>query len=127
MIGLLLGMAAATAEPPGMLPALLARIRLGVPDAREISDLQVCPPKLVSRDGRKFSIELALNRPRAGRRYLMADWKDGAFVRIADDGLNTDNPVGLDGIIARAVERKFEAKCRWVGAAELKAAWEQVP
>lgn len=131
LIPLLLAASAAVAPPP--LPVLLERLRLAVPDARQISDLQVCPPRHVSSDGRRFTVLLALNRPNVARRYYDATWRDGQFVKL-DDLSNTGDPewglggdaVGLNAIATQAMERDFERNCRWVGVDELAAAWSAV-
>lgn len=132
MMILLLAAAVGAAQP--QLLALLERVRLSVPDARQVSDLQLCPPEHVSRDGRKFTVLLGLNRPQVARRYYLAVWRDGRFVKLDDLsvtgvegwGLGGDS-VGLNAIATRAMERDFERRCRWVSADELAAGWAAVP
>lgn len=120
----LLLVAAAIAEPA--LAPLLERIRLTVPDAREVRDLQLCPPRRVSRDGRRFDTFVSLARPREPRQYYIATWRDGRVVELSLYPLTAASlaPGGnfLDQIAMRAMERQFE-KCRWVSAAELAAGW----
>ncbi len=111
---------AAIASPAPIAP-LLERVRVAVPDAREVRDLQVCAPQQVSRDGRKFTTLVALSRPREARRYYRARWVDGRAVAVVDLGLAGDSE-GLEGMAARALERHFEA-CPFVPAADLAAGW----
>jgi hypothetical protein len=120
MIAILALAAAATLAPPPLEP-LLARIRVVVPDAREVRDLQVCAPQQVSRDGRRATVLVALSRPREARRYYRAVWRDGRFVDLADLGLSGSDE-GLYGVAARALERRFE-ECRFIAADELAAGW----
>jgi hypothetical protein len=110
---------AATAAPD--LTALLDRVRMTVPDARSLSDLQVCPPTRVSSDGSRYTVMVAFARRGQVRRYYGALWRDGRYERLVDTGL-TGEATGLLGVAARSVERRFEA-CRWVPAAEIEAAW----
>lgn len=119
-----LGVAAAVPEPP--ITPLLERMRLSVPDARDVRDLQVCPPKRVSRDGRRFLTEISLARPHASREYYTAKWVDGRVVELSLYPLTArDAAQGGDflaQIAMRAMERSFE-HCRWVPAAEVEAGW----
>lgn len=127
MIALVALSAAAAAQPP--LAPLLESIRLSVPDAREISDLQVCPPRRVSRDGRKFITDVALAHPHVSRQYYTASWRDGRVAKLSlypataadlEPGGDIWKQIGL-----RAVQRQMEP-CRWIPAAELAAAWAQL-
>lgn len=125
MIATLLILAAATVPEPALAP-LLERIRLTVPDAREIRDLQLCPPRQISRDGRRFDTFVSLARPREVRQYYIATWRDGRVVKLSLYPLTTASlaPGGniLDQIAMRAMQRQFE-NCRWVSAAQLAAGW----
>ena len=121
---LLLAAIAASPEPP--LAPLLERIRIAVPDAREVHDLQICPARRISRDGRRFDTFVSLARPRVPRQYYIAKWRDGRVIdlslyplTVADAGPGSSF---LDQIAMRAMERQFEG-CRWVSADELAAGW----
>lgn len=114
MIGVLIA-AAALAAPDTALMALLERARLEVPDAREIADLQICPP---NRNGDQW---VALSRPRQARAYYRAVWRDGRPVRLIDLQIS-GAAQGLEGLAARTMERRVSA-CPWVSADQLDAAW----
>lgn len=114
------------AEPP--LPALLDQIRLSVPDARTIADLQICPPVKVSKDGSKFTVPVAFSRLNAARHYYFAVWRGGAYAQLIDSGAGGDTlgdlkSSGFAILTARDMEKRLKT-CRWVSPDELKAAWE---
>jgi hypothetical protein len=119
-----LAVAAAVPEPP--IAPLLEGVRLSVPDARDVRDLQVCPPKRVSRDGRRFVTEISLARPHTPREYYTAQWVDGRVKELSLYPLTAKDAASggdiLNQIAMRAMERSFE-HCRWVSAAELEAGW----
>lgn len=124
MITALLLVAAATVPEPALAP-LLERIRLSVPDAREVRDLQVCPPRRISRDGQRFETFVSLARPGESRQYYTAKWRDGRVTELSLYPLTAASAAGgnfLDQIAMRGMERQFE-KCRWVAATELAAGW----
>lgn len=114
------------AADPGLVP-LLERFRLSVPDAREASDLQVCPPRKIDRDGWPVLTDVALSRPRAPRQYFVAKWKAGRVVQLIPYGVDSSagEASGFETIALRATERRFEP-CRWISPAELDAAWAEV-
>lgn len=127
MIALPILSAVAAAQAP--LGPLLESIRLSVPDARQISDLQVCPPRKLSKDGRKFITDVALARPHVTRQYYTASWRDGQVAKLTlypataadlEPGGDIWKQIGI-----RAVQRQMEP-CRWIPAAELTAAWAQL-
>lgn len=120
MMSVIAAAALAGAAPVGLEP-LLHRLRLSVPDARAITDLQVCPAQQVSGDGRRFVTLVALSVPQRARRYYRVSWRDGRAVAVLDTGLSGDGQ-GLMSVGLEALERKFEG-CRWVSAEELKAGW----
>lgn len=117
----LLALAAAATTP---IAPLLERVRVSVPDAREVHDLQVCQPRKISRDGRKFLTDVALSRPREPRRFYVATWKDGRVDSLSVYPIDSSvgPTAGFATMILRSTERKFEA-CRWVPAVELAAGW----
>ena len=125
MIATLLLVAATTVPEPALAP-LLERIRLTVPDAREVRDLQFCSPRRISRDGRRFDTFVSLARPREPRQYYTASWRDGRVVKLSLYPLTPASTAAggnvLDQIAMRAMERQFET-CRWVSATELAAGW----
>lgn len=125
IIAIALAIVATTPEPP--IAPLLQRIRLSVPDAREVRDLQVCPPRRVSRDGRKYDTWVALARPREARAYYLAEWRDGKVAKLVPYPLSLSAAEGdfLAGLALRGMERTFE-NCRWVSADELAAAWADI-
>jgi hypothetical protein len=119
----------AMAAAPVPLAPLLESIRLSVPDARQISDVQVCPPRKVSKDGRKFITDVALARPHVTRQYYTASWRDGRIVKLTlypataadlEPGGDIWKQIGI-----RALQRQMEP-CRWIPAVELAAAWAQL-
>jgi hypothetical protein len=118
MIALLAAVLASTPLPP-----LLDRLRLSVPDARSITDLQVCAPSRVSPDGREALVLVALNRPRVAREFYLAVWQDGRFARLDD---MSRMGVPRLGLRREQLERQF-ADCPWVPSADLKAAWAELP
>lgn len=122
MFAILIAAASIAATPP--LTALLERVRLAVPDARQISDLRVCDPQQVSRDGRRATVLVSLSRPQTARSYYRAVWRDGRFVHMDDLGL-TGADDGLKGLAVRALERRFE-RCRWVPAEQLARSWAEL-
>ena len=123
-VALMMALAAEQAqptEPP--LTALLDRIRLTLPDARTITDMQVCPPVKVSKDGTRFTVMVAFSRLNTARHFYGARVRDGQYAELIDTQLGADTPDGLMGLAARATARQFET-CRWVSPDELRAAWE---
>jgi hypothetical protein len=115
MIGIL-ALALASADPS--LVALLQSARMTVPDAREITDLRVCPP---NRNGDQW---VALATPRKAMSYWRARWKDGRLQRLHDLQFGGSDE-GLKMVAARAMERRMEA-CPWVSADQLAGAWAQI-
>lgn len=112
------------AVPP--LTALLELIRVQVPDARTVSDMQVCPPVKISKDGARFTVMVAFSRLGTARHYYGARVRDGRYAELMDTQLSADmvnTPSGFMGLAAKATARQFE-KCRWVSSDELKAGWE---
>lgn len=103
------------ASVPAELTAVLERVRLEVPDAREIADLQICPP---NRNGDAW---VALSRPRQARAYYRAIWRDGRPVRLVDLGISGAGQ-GLEGLAARTMERRV-SDCARVSADDLAAGW----
>lgn len=110
-------------EPP--LTAMLELIRVKVPDARTVSDMQICPPVKISKDGTKFTVMVAFSRLNTARHFYGARVRDGRYVELMDTQLGGDTPDGLMGLAARATARQFET-CRWVSPDELKAGWEAI-
>ncbi|MBY0395966.1 MAG: hypothetical protein K2X91_05765 [Thermoleophilia bacterium] len=115
-----LALALVSAGNPG-LPALLTRLRLSVPDARSITDLQVCPATRVSDDGASGTTMIAFNRPREPRRYYRAVFKDGAYTAVNDSGIE-GGADGLAGLASSAMEKRM-AGCPFITAAQLHDAW----
>lgn len=105
----------AAAAPVPQLAALLERVRVEVPDAREIADLQICEP---NRNGDAW---VALSRPRQARAYYRAIWRDGRPIRLVDLGISGAGQ-GLEALAARTMERRVSA-CARVSADELAAGW----
>lgn len=118
-----LALALATAGNPG-LPALLTRLRLSVPDARSITDLQVCPATRVSDDGASGTTMIAFNRPREPRRYYRAVFKAGAYAEVNDSGIEGGSD-GLARLASSAMEKRM-ADCPFIAPAQLRAAWTSI-
>lgn len=106
------------------LAPLLDRLRLSVPDARAITDLQVCPPTNVSDDGSRATTMVAFNRPREPRRYYRVTWRDGRADSVNDSGVSASNS-GLAGLASAAMEKRMQG-CAIVSPDALNAAWHQL-
>lgn len=118
-----LALSLATAGNPP-LPALLTRLRLSVPDARSITDLQVCPATRVSVDGASGTTMIAFGRPREPRRYYRAVFKDGVYTAVNNSGI-AGGADGLAGLAVSAMEKRM-AGCPFVSAAQLHSAWASI-
>ena len=121
MISLLL---LAAAQPEPSLTKLLQRVRIDVPAARSISDVQVCPPTRISRDGKRFTVMVAFSRRTEARSYFGARWEGDRFTRLIDTGFSATDE-GAAGLVSRALDRQFE-DCQWISAEQLEAAWAEV-
>lgn len=110
---MLLALAIAAADPT--LVEFLSRARISVPDARSISDVQLCP---VEPSGRAF---VAFSRRGDARAYYALSIRPGRTTRLLDLDLR-GNSEGLASLGARAMEKRLTS-CRWVPADELAGAW----
>lgn len=122
------GAATPSLPTPPPLPDLLGLLRTQVPDARTISDMQVCPPVKVSRDRTRYTVMVAFSRLNTARHFYGVRVRDGRYAELMDTQLSADmlnTPSGLMGLAARSTARQFES-CRWVSPEELQAAWAQL-
>lgn len=109
------------AEPP--LVALVERLRLSVPDARAVADLQMCAPHRINKERTRGTLMIAMSRPQQPRTYYAVNFRDGRYTNVIHAGKPDNGEIGgLETVFARSMDKRMQS-CRFVPKAELEAAW----